>query len=127
MLHRQDGYGASLCLVCSSAIISNGLMVLHATQGPGRHTGPGISVVSEDAMCPRKGLQQRRASRIAVAGAIAEQWFGQLLVAASPADEWLLWGLQGYVQSLFVKTAYGSSEAAYLRLKQRDAVCPGSP
>lgn len=73
-------------------------------------------------MSPPKALEQRRASRIAVAGALAEQWFGQLLVAERPADEWLLWGLQEYAKALFVRSAYGTSEHAYLRLKQRDAV-----
>jgi hypothetical protein len=73
-------------------------------------------------MCPLKGIAQRRAARLALAGALAEQWFGFLLVADTKADEWLLWGLQEYVQASFVRSAYGSSEVAYLRLKQRDAV-----
>ena len=91
-------------------------------QGGERHSGPGITVLSEDDMCPRKALEQRRGARIALAGALAEQWLGQLLTVDSPADEWLLWGLQGYVQALFIKSAYGGSELAYLRLKERDAV-----
>jgi hypothetical protein len=73
-------------------------------------------------MCPLKGLAQRRVARLALAGALAEQWFGFLLVADTEADEWLLWGLQEYLQALFVRSAYGSSEVAYLRLKQREAV-----
>ena len=91
-------------------------------QGGERHSGPGITVLSEDDMCPRKALEQRRGARTALAGALAEQWLGQLLTVDSPADEWLLWGLQGYVQALFIKSAYGGSELAYLRLKERDAV-----
>ena len=73
-------------------------------------------------MCPPRSLEQKRAARIALAGALAEQWFGQLLVPETAADEWLLWGLQCYVQVLFVKAAFGASEAMYLRLRQRDAV-----
>jgi hypothetical protein len=90
-------------------------------QGADQRAGPGITVLPEAAMCPRRALEQRRASRVALAAALAAQWFGELLVAALPADEWLLWGLQGYAVGLFMKTAYGASELAYLRLQQRDA------
>lgn len=74
-------------------------------------------------MCEEKALEQRMTSRIALAGALAEQWFGGLLVAATAADRWLEWGLQGYLQMLFIRAAYGSNEARYARIKQRDAVC----
>jgi transcription initiation factor TFIID subunit 2 len=74
-------------------------------------------------MCGEKALEQRMVSRIALAGALAEQWFGGLLVAATAADRWLEWGLQGYLQILFIRAAYGSNEARYARIKQRDAVC----
>lgn len=92
-------------------------------QGPGRHFGPGVTVLSQAVMCAEKSLEQRMASRIALAGALAEQWSGGLLVAATAADRWLEWGLQGYLQMLFIRTAYGSNEARYARIKQRDAVC----
>ena len=92
-------------------------------QGPGHHFGPGVTVLSQAVMCGGKALEQRMASRIALAGALAEQWFGGLLVAATAADRWLEWGLQGYLRMLFIRTAYGSNEARYARIKQRDAVC----
>jgi transcription initiation factor TFIID subunit 2 len=93
-----------------------------AMQGPGRHFGPGITVLGEAAMCPGRALEERVTSRVALAGALAEQWFGALLVASTAADRWLEWGLQGYLQMLFMRAAYGSNEACYARMKQRDAV-----
>ena len=68
-------------------------------------------------------MEQRRTSRIALARALAAQWFGQLVVVEDPADEWLLWGLQGYAVALFMHTAYGGCEVAYHRIRERDAVC----
>jgi transcription initiation factor TFIID subunit 2 len=73
-------------------------------------------------MCGEKALEQRMVSRVALAGALAEQWFGGLLVAATAADRWLEWGLQGYLQILFIRAAYGSNEARYARIMQRAAV-----
>lgn len=91
-------------------------------QGPGKHFGPGVTILSQAVMCEEKALEQRMTSRIALAGALAEQWFGGLLVAATAADRWLEWGLQGYLQMLFIRAVYGSNEARYARIKQRDAV-----
>lgn len=88
------------------------------------HFGPGVSVLRHDAMCRQAALEQKMQSRIALAGALAEQFFGCLLVAESAADQWLEWALQGYVQSLFVRAVYGANEANFLRIKQREAVRP---
>ena len=93
-------------------------------QGPGMHFGPGISVLGHDMMCRHTALEQKMRSRIALAGALAEQFFGCLLVAESAADQWLEWGLQGYVQSLVVRAVYGANEANFMRIKQREAVRP---
>lgn len=95
-------------------------------QGPGIHFGPGVAVLSHDSMCPGMALEQKMRSRIALAGALAEQFFGCLLVSETAADQWLEWGLQGYVQSLFVRAVYGANEATFMRIKQREAVRPPS-
>lgn len=100
----------------------DGILGRGTVQGPGMHFGPGISVLGHDLMCRQTALEQKMRSRIALAGALAEQFFGCLLVAESAADQWLEWGLQGYVQSLFVRAVYGANEANFMRIKQREAV-----
>lgn len=83
----------------------------------------GLAFLGEQHLCPLRAVEQRRASRIALARALAAQWFGQLVVVSDPADEWLLWGLQGYAVALFMHTAYGGCEVAYHRIRERDVVC----
>ena len=102
-------------------------MMRIALQGAGMHFGPGVSVLKHDMMCRQMSLEQKMSSRIALAGALAAQFFGCLLVAETAADQWLEWGLQGYVQSLFVRAVYGANEANFMRIKQREAVRPLAP
>lgn len=90
--------------------------------GPEPRCLPGLAILSRDEMCPAGGVETCKHARISTAASLIRQWFGCLLVAAAPADEWLIYGLQGYVLGVFVMSAYGASELTYMRMKERDAV-----
>ena len=52
-------------------------------------------------------------SRIALAGALARQWFGVLMVPKGPEDVWIAEGLAGHLEDLFVRKFLGQNELAY--------------
>ncbi len=45
--------------------------------------------------------------------ALARQWFGVWIRPKIPADEWLLEGLAGYLENLFVAKYLGRNELLY--------------
>lgn len=49
------------------------------------------------------------------ARALARQWFGMWLRPRAPADAWLLEGLAGYLEDLFVRRFMGRNELLYRR------------
>ena len=52
-------------------------------------------------------------SRLALAYAVAQQWFGVLLRPRTPADTWLVEGLAGYLHDLFLRRFLGKNELRY--------------
>ena len=52
-------------------------------------------------------------SRIALAGALAQQWFGVLTRPRTPKDAWLVHGLAGYLRDVWVRKALGRNEVRY--------------
>jgi hypothetical protein len=53
--------------------------------------------------------------RIALASALAGQWFGAFLVPEAPHDEWLIEGLRCHLTDLFVRSMLGPSELSWRR------------
>ena len=56
---------------------------------------------------------QATESRLAVAYAVARQWFGVLIRPRTPADSWLVEGLAGYLHDLFLRRFLGKNELRY--------------
>jgi hypothetical protein len=52
-------------------------------------------------------------ARLACARALARQWFGVWLRPRAPADEWLLEGLAGYLEDVYVRRFMGRNELLY--------------
>ena len=52
-------------------------------------------------------------SRLAIAYAVARQWFGVLIRPRTPADAWLVEGLAGYLHDLFLRRFLGKNELRY--------------
>lgn len=52
-------------------------------------------------------------SRLAIAYAVAQQWFGGLMRPRTPADAWLVEGLAGYLHDLFLRRFLGKNELRY--------------
>ena len=58
-------------------------------------------------------LMQAMESRLAIAYAVARQWFGVLIRPRTPADAWLVEGLAGYLHDLFLRRFLGKNELRY--------------
>ena len=56
---------------------------------------------------------QAMESRLAIAYAVARQWFGVLIRPRTPADAWLVEGLAGYLHDLFLRRFLGKNELRY--------------
>jgi transcription initiation factor TFIID subunit 2 len=54
--------------------------------------------------------------------ALARQWFGAWIRPKAPADDWLIEGLAGYLEHLFVAKYLGRNELHY-----RHARAPSLP
>ncbi|KEP50373.1 transcription initiation factor TFIID subunit 2 [Rhizoctonia solani 123E] len=61
-------------------------------------------------------------ARLALAHALAAQWVGVHIIPRTPADTWLVLGLQGYVAGLCIRKMMGNNEWRY-RLKVDAARC----
>ncbi|GAB1524178.1 hypothetical protein RhiTH_007331 [Rhizoctonia solani] len=61
-------------------------------------------------------------ARLALAHALAAQWAGVHIIPRTPADTWLVLGLQGYVAGLCIRKMMGNNEWRY-RLKVDAARC----
>lgn len=85
--------------------------------------GASMSIFSSQILFDEKVIDQTIETRIKLAYALANQWFGVYITAASPNDEWLLDGLAGFLTDSFVKQFLGNNEACYRRYKANCAVC----
>lgn len=60
-------------------------------------------------------LEPRLASASCLAAALAQQYFGLLLLPKGPEDIWLLKGLAGWLEGQGLKQLAGSNELLYRR------------
>ena len=74
-----------------------------------------LQVASADLLYGGRAVEAAVEARVAGARALARQWFGVWLRPAAPADAWLLAGLAGYLEDLYVRRFMGRNELAYRR------------
>ena len=86
------------------------------------HAAAGMQIASADLLYSGRAVEAAMEARVAGARALARQWFGVWLRPAAPADAWLLEGLAGYLEDLFVRRFMGRNELAYRRAKEREAI-----
>ncbi|XP_024402345.1 transcription initiation factor TFIID subunit 2 isoform X1 [Physcomitrium patens] len=85
--------------------------------------GASLATFSADLLADEHIIDQAISTRIKLAYALAQQWFGIFITPDSPADDWLLEGLAGMLTDLFVKRFLGNNEARFRRYKANEAVC----
>lgn len=85
--------------------------------------GASMSVFSSKILYDENVIDQTMETRIKLAYALARQWFGVYITAASPNDDWLLDGLAWFLTDSFIKQFLGNNEARYRRYKANCAVC----
>ncbi|KAK9825158.1 hypothetical protein WJX81_006717 [Elliptochloris bilobata] len=88
----------------------------------GVQAAAGMQIASADLLYSGRAVEAAVEARLAGARALARQWFGMWLRPATPADAWLLEGLAGYLEDLFVRRFMGRNELAYRRAKEREAI-----
>lgn len=93
-----------------------------ASPSPGFLTSHGAAFFSEALLLSRRSGWEAAETHLAIAGALARQWFGVLLRPATPADTWLLEGLAEHMTFRVAKALLGNQEAAWRRRQQADAV-----
>lgn len=74
-----------------------------------------VQIASADLLYGARAVEAAVEARVAGARALARQWFGVWLRPAAPADAWLLAGLAGYLEDLYVRRFMGRNELAYRR------------
>ncbi|KAL0042600.1 hypothetical protein WJX79_004833 [Trebouxia sp. C0005] len=86
------------------------------------HSAAGLQILAGEMMVHERTVEQGIESRLAIAYAVAQQWFGVLMRPRTPADAWLVEGLAGYLHDLFLRRFLGKNELRYRRHKQRQAI-----
>ncbi|KAL0049504.1 hypothetical protein WJX82_003747 [Trebouxia sp. C0006] len=86
------------------------------------HSAAGLQILAGEMMVHERTVEQGIESRLAIAYAVAQQWFGVLMSPRTPADAWLVEGLAGYLHDLFLRRFLGKNELRYRRHKQRQAI-----
>ncbi len=64
-------------------------------------------------LCEDAHVTQAVESWLVLVRALARQWFGVWIRPKNPADEWLLEGLAGYLENLFIAKYLGRNELLY--------------
>ncbi|XP_024359807.1 transcription initiation factor TFIID subunit 2 isoform X2 [Physcomitrium patens] len=85
--------------------------------------GASLATFSADLLADEHIIDQAISTRIKLAHALAQQWFGIFIIPDSAGDDWLLEGLAGMLTDLFVKRFLGNNEARFRRYKANEAVC----
>ncbi|KAI5059244.1 hypothetical protein GOP47_0025563 [Adiantum capillus-veneris] len=85
--------------------------------------GAAITILSSHLMVDERVIDQTMNTRIKLAHALAQQWFGVYISPESPSDEWLLDGLCVFLTDMFIKRHFGNNEAYYRHFKANEAVC----
>ncbi|CAL8462796.1 g2329 [Coccomyxa elongata] len=82
----------------------------------------GMCIASTDLLFAEDTVEQAVESWLVLVRALARQWFGVWIRPKIPADEWLLEGLAGYLENLFIAKYLGRNELLYRRHKEREAI-----
>lgn len=85
-------------------------------------TFQGLQLLSVDSIIQPKSIEQSQEARLAIAGALAKQWFGHFIRPATTDDAWLVEGLAGWLQDQFVQKYMGKTEVAYRKWDRRETV-----
>lgn len=85
--------------------------------------GASMSIFSSHLLYDERVIDQVISTRIKLAYALAQQWFGIYITAETANDGWLLDGLAGFLTDCFIKRFLGNNEARYRRYKANEAVC----
>lgn len=85
--------------------------------------GASVSTFSSHLLYDERVIDQVISTRIKLAYALAQQWFGIYITAETSNDGWLLDGLAGFLTDCFIKRFLGNNEARYRRYKANGAVC----
>ncbi|GLC35499.1 hypothetical protein PLESTM_000331000 [Pleodorina starrii] len=85
----------------------------------------GCIVVSSELLHSDTAVEAALEGKMALAEALARQWFGVILQPRSSSDVWLVEGLAGLLADHFFKAWLGQNEVAYRRFKEREAVLAG--
>ncbi|GLI61815.1 hypothetical protein VaNZ11_004324, partial [Volvox africanus] len=85
----------------------------------------GCIVVSTELLHSDTAVEAALEGKMALAEALARQWFGVILQPRSSSDMWLVEGLAGLLADHFFKAWLGQNEVVYRRFKEREAVLRG--
>eukprot|EP00795_Rhopilema_esculentum_P015795 gene15795-7100_t len=92
-----------------------------------------MSVLSTNLLHSNRIIDQTILTRIALAQALSEQFFGCFVVMGSWVDYWLPLGISRYLCGLFIKKVFGNNEYRYYISKEMESLCafevegPGLP
>eukprot|EP00884_Botryococcus_braunii_P001118 jgi/Botrbrau1/11006/Bobra.101_1s0004.1 len=84
--------------------------------------GAGLQILSRDILFDDTIIDQAMESWLVLARALAQMWFGMFLRMRAPTDAWLLEGLVGHLEGIFIRTFLGRNELFFRRMKEREAV-----
>lgn len=85
--------------------------------------GAAMTILSSHLLVDERVVDQTMNTRIKLAHALAQQWFGVYISPESPNDAWLLEGLSVFLTDMFIKRHFGNNETYYRRFKANEAVC----
>ena len=69
-----------------------------------------MSILSTNLLHPNHIIDQTMTSRLLMATAVAQQFFGSFITMQSWFDAWLNKGITGYLSYLFCKRTFGNNE-----------------
>uniref|UniRef100_A0A7S3QQB5 Uncharacterized protein n=1 Tax=Dunaliella tertiolecta TaxID=3047 RepID=A0A7S3QQB5_DUNTE len=84
--------------------------------------GANIILASTEILVGPESVEGVMESCLALAGAMARQWFGVLMQPCGAEDAWVLEGLAAYLEDVFARAAMGQNDVAWRRHKEREAV-----
>ncbi|KAJ7565528.1 hypothetical protein O6H91_02G064000 [Diphasiastrum complanatum] len=84
--------------------------------------GASVAIFSSHLLVDERIIDQAITTRIKLAYALAQQWFGVFITPDTTNDAWLLEGLPGFLLNLYIKRHFGNNEACYRQFKSNEAV-----
>jgi hypothetical protein len=88
------------------------------------HPSPPLQL-SSSMLAEEEQLEKQQEAQRLLAGALASQVFGGLLLPESPADAWVLEGLAGHLAGVYLRQLLGPAELALARHQERQALVAG--